>query len=165
MPQRNAGACSLTVNNPYTPPSAEVADASPAPRLRPAAVNYALLLIGGALLLQLLVQLWVVQRGGFQFGDPRAMALSIGLFALYGFLCFQLAQGRNWARVVLLILTVGGFLATCYTVGFLLKQSPDQVDILYSPIFLFNRLLPILMNLGALHLLYFSSGSWFREPQ
>ena len=32
------------------------------------------------------------------------------------------------------------------------------------PRFLITRVIPLAMNLAALHLLFFSSGQWFRRP-
>jgi hypothetical protein len=151
------------VNNPYTPPAAGVADVPGVVRIRPRAVNIALLLIAAGLLAQLLVQLWFLQQAGFWIGDPWQSAVSVGLFALYGFICHQLAKGRSWPRIVLLILTVVGFASTCYAIGVMRRLEIPVTELLWTPIFLFNRVVPMILNFIALHLLYFESGGWFRE--
>src|SRR5262245_47301331 len=108
-------------DNPYTPPAAEVADPRRVQRPRPRGVNIALALIVLGLAMQLVFQLWFLQRVNFQFADPFQAALAAGLFLLYGFLCHQMAQGRAWPRVVLLLLTLGGFISSCYAIGYMLK--------------------------------------------
>ena len=150
--------------NPYTPPSTEVVDGvRTAPRARPRAVGIALGLIGGALLMQFLVQLWDWQQAGFRFGDRLVMAQDVFWFAARAVLLLLLARGVSWARAMLLIMTLGYFAMTCYFAGFVLRQSPGYtLMLLSSPVFLGNRLLPMVMDLAALHLLYFFSGNWFR---
>jgi hypothetical protein len=150
------------MNNPYTPPAAGVADVPPVARIRPRAVNIALLLIAAGMLAQLLVQLWFLQQARFLIGDHWQAAFSVGLFALYGFICLQLAQGRSWPRVVLLILTVAGFASTCYAIGVMHKLEIPVTELLRTPIYLFNRLVPMVLNFVALHLLFFECGDWFR---
>jgi len=150
--------------NPYTPPSAGVADiAAAAPRVRPRSVNIALGLIVGGLLLQLLLQVWHLWQVNFSIGDTWQSALAAGLFLIYGLLCHQLARGRSWPRIILLILTLGGFASTCFALGYARKLDIPLTDLLTTPVFLFNRLLPMLLNFIALHLLFFSSGTWFRQ--
>ena len=151
-------------HNPYTPPNTEVVEDTPAvSRARPPGVNLALALTGGALLMQFLVQLWDFQQAGFHFGKPLIAAQSVFWFVVGAVLLQQLARGRSWARIMLLIVTLGAFAVTCYFVGFVFRSSPEYTSLFFSGMFLFNRLLPMVMNLVALHLLYFSSGAWFRE--
>jgi len=150
-------------NNPYTPPAAGVADIAMALRPRPRAVNIALVLIGGALLIQLLFQLWHLQQMNFQIVAPMQTAFAAGLFLLYGLLCQQLAQGRSWPRIVLLILTLGGFASTCFAIGYARNLDIPVGSLMTTPVFLFNRLLPMILNFIALHLLFFPGGTWFRQ--
>ena len=155
-------------DNRYSPPAAEVADGvgadADAPA-RPQSVNYALYLIGGGLLLQFLEQLRGLQQAGFQIENLRITALSVGWFLVGALLCHQLAQGKGWPRIVLLIVTAGNFATTAYGLGFALRRSPELLELFSSELFLLNRAVPLLMNLAALHLLYFSGGNWFREPR
>jgi hypothetical protein len=153
-------------NNPYRPPVAEVADgaAAHAPQL-PRNVSVALYLMGGSLLLQFLVQVWSFQRNGFHILQPRETAIAVAWIALGVLLCHQLARGKGWPRIVLSIVMLGNFVTTAYYLGFALRHSPQDLVFFYSTRFLLNRALPLLMNLVALHLLYFASGDWFREQQ
>jgi hypothetical protein len=64
---------------------------------------------------------------------------------------------------VLLILTVVGFASTCYAIGVMRRLEIPVTELLWTPIFLFNRVVPMILNFIALHLLYFESGGWFRE--
>jgi hypothetical protein len=153
--------------NPYKPPAAGVADIAPVqPPVRPRGVNIALALIGAALLLKLLMQIWGLYQRDFHVGDPRSyglgLAVGLGLFALYGLMCHQLAQGRSWPRVLLLLLTLAGFAATCYAIGAARKLGIVS-ELLLTPTFLLNQLLPMILNFAALHLLFFASGTWFRQ--
>jgi hypothetical protein len=152
--------------NPYTPPAAEVADfAPPAARIRPRNVNIALWLIGADLVIQVLAQLRAMVDGHFHIEKPLVFALTIVEYVLILLLMHQLAQGRSWPRVVLLMLTLTGFAVLCYFVGGAFRYLPDELELLYSPGFLLNRVLPIVIYFVALHLLYFASGDWFSEKQ
>jgi hypothetical protein len=151
-------------HNPYSPPATQVADAAPADsRVRPRAVNHALALIAAALAIQLVFQLWALQEVDFRIVDPWQTSIAAVLFVIYGFMCHQLSQGRSWPRIVLLILTLGGFAATCYAIGVMRKLGMSLSELFLMPVFAFNRLLPMVMNFVALHLLFFASGDWFQE--
>jgi len=152
-------------NNPYTPPAAEVADPAADWRPRPRAVNIALALIGTGLVIQLLLQLWLLQLANFRTTDRWQTAWAVSLFVLYVFLCHQLAQGRSWPRAVLLILAVGGFASTCFAFGYALNAGLSMIELLTMPVVLFNRIVPMVLNFVALHLLFYSGASWFREQR
>jgi hypothetical protein len=84
-------------------------------------------------------------------------------FLLYGFFCQQMARRRSWPRAVLLVITLVVFAQFCLNLGaaWQILARGDLADLL--PRFLIVRVVPLAMNLAAMHLLLFSSGSWFRR--
>jgi hypothetical protein len=129
---------------------------------RPRNVNIALALIGAGVVLLVLVVLRNFLGGGFHVESTRWMLVPAAWCIFYGVICHQIAHGKDWARLVLLILTVGSFLQLCWAVGVTWRVFPDSWSDFLGASFLLSRLLPMAMNLVALHLLYFSSGDWFR---
>lgn len=73
------------------------------------------------------------------------------------------AHRRTWPRLLLLIITVATFAQTCWAFGFVWQQLPESIHLLLIPDLVIPRVLPLAMNLAALHLLYYSSGDWFRK--
>ena len=151
-------------NNNYKAPETSLIDL-PAPALpeRPRNVNIALVLVGAGLLIQLLAKLKYLQDSGFQVDNPVALALAGVDFAIMGVIFHQLARGKRWARLVMLILMLLVFAQQCTVVGYVWRQLPDMWDWLPSAQWLVPRVLPMAMDFIALHLLYFSSGDWFRK--
>lgn len=130
---------------------------------RPRSVNIALALLGAGVVLLVLVVLRDFQNEGFHVDSPRRILVPAAWCIFYAVICHQITRGRDWARLVLLILTVASFLQLCWVVGATWRMFPDLWSDLFSATFLLSRLLPMAMNLVALHLLYFSSGDWFRR--
>jgi hypothetical protein len=151
-------------NDNYKATDAPLID-PPAPELppRPRNVNIALALIGAGVVLLVLVVLRDFQAEGFHVESPRRILTPAAWCIFYVVICHQIARGRDWARLVLLILTVASFLQLCWVVGATWRMFPDLWSYYFSAGFLLSRLLPMAMNLAALHLLYFSSGDWFRK--
>jgi len=153
----------MTDNN-YKAPESLLLD-PPEPELpeRPRNVNIALCLIGGGLLVRLLAGLRFLQEANFQIESPWPWAISIAGLVLYGVMCHQIAHGRNWARLLLLLFTLVTFMQLCWAVGYIWRRAPDMWEMLFTADYLLGRVLPMAINMAALHLLFFSSGDWFRR--
>jgi filamentous hemagglutinin family protein len=151
-------------NDNYKASDASLVD-QPEPQMpaRPRNVMVAIGLIVGALLVQLLGILTVLQAANFYVANPRGIIIIAAEFVLLGVISHQIAQARRWARLVLLILTLVNFARICWGVGYIWWQAPEAWDLLVDPHYLLTNILPLLMNMVALHLLYFSSGDWFRR--
>jgi hypothetical protein len=130
---------------------------------RPRNVNIALALIGAGVVLLVFVVLRDFQSQGFHVESSRWLLTSAAWCIVYAVICHQITRRRDWARLVLLILTVASFLQLCWAVGATWRAFPDLWSDFFSASFVLSRLLPVAMNLVALHLLYFSSGNWFRK--
>jgi len=126
-------------------------------------VTIALVLVGVGVIARLLNYLNLWQLQGYGPFNLRTFALVLAGILLLAAICYWIREGRSWARVLLLILTGVGFAGFCFNLGFVIRQMPEQIPTLYAPRFLLAVALPLLMNLIALHLLYFSSGNWFRR--
>jgi len=152
--------------NPYAPTTAEIVDVVLALRkARPRNVNIALVLIGGNVALQFLLHLRGLINVHFHIDNPAVLGFAVAEYLLMAVLIHQLAQGRGWPRLVLLILTVAVFAVNCYAIGTVVRIMPDEIGMLYSPEFLLHRVVPLVANFTALHLLFFSSGTWFDESR
>ena len=151
-------------NDNYKAPSTPLLDpAELALPERPRNVSIAIGLVGGGALIQLLAFVRNLQAEYFQVANPWMLAFPIGSFLLFGVICHQLAHRRTWPRLLLLIITVATFAQTCWAFGFVLQQLPESIHLLLIPDLVIPRVLPLVMNLAALHLLYYSSGDWFRK--
>ena len=130
---------------------------------RPRNVNIALALVGAGVVMLVLVVLRNFQQVDFNVVSARLILTPAAWCIFYGVICHQIARGKDWARLVLLIITVATFLQLCWALGMTWRSYPDLLSGFLVLEFVFARLLPMAMNLAALHLLYFSSGDWFRR--
>lgn len=143
----------------YAPPTTEVADpplvaALPA---RPRQVLVAVALLWLSLALGIpeaaLSNLPIV--GGS--ADVALVLIMLLLFGLIGFLNLEIYQGRNWARIVMLALTVSSVVMMLF--------SPDEVRAegpLLQGFYLFDTLIEV----AAMYLVFSKPGSlWFRRPE
>lgn len=82
---------------------------------------------------------------------------AIGL-AFYAWLTYKILKGRNWARLVFLILVL-------FNLVMMIKYSSFQLQLYHHSVVGFVlSLLPLICNLAALVLLFFTSGSkWFSK--
>ena len=126
-------------------------------------MNLAVILVGVGVVARLLNYLNLWQLRGYGPLNLRTFALVLAGILLLAAICYWIRAGRSWARMLLLILTGVGFAGFCFNLGFVIRQMPEMIPTLYAPRFLLAVALPLLMNLIALHLLYFSSGDWFRR--
>ena len=151
-------------NNNYKAPESSLLDL-PEPALpeRPRNVNIALCLIGGGVLIQMLAALKALQDAYFQIPQFWPWSVYLGRFVLFGVICHQISHGKSWARLLLLLFTLIVFAQVCWFIGFAWRGSPETWDTLVQPEYLLTVFLPLAMNIAALHLLFFSSGDWFRS--
>lgn len=150
--------------NPYLPPKAIVADVSnEAPMVRPRSVSLALILIGARWMLGLGFALGTLpdlgaSNLGFAFsGAAFATLMTAALF-------WFIAQGRNWARIVYLVLTLIALLQLSFAV-FGMRYVPEGVELRSGGFpyeWLATRVLPPLISLAAVVLLFGPGRAWFR---
>jgi len=105
--------------------------------------------------------LW--QDAGYGGVNLKNLAGRLGGVFLIAMICYWIRQGRSWSRILLLILTGVGFAGFCFNLGFVVRRMPEQIPTLLEPQFLLAVALPLVLNLIALHMLFFSSGNWFRR--
>jgi cell division protein FtsW (lipid II flippase) len=153
--------------NPYSPPEAPVNDGSPdrPPAQRPHQIvwaswmMWASLIVGiaslyfvGDVMDETLADFSEDERGMARVFMIVALALTA---ALYLWFIDRMRAGRNWARIVLLVFTLLGFMSEL-TPG----ESPEM-----PPAWIAMRMLDVLLQIGALALMFTRPGSeWFRGP-
>jgi hypothetical protein len=151
-------------DNNYKAPESSLLDlAEPALPQRPRNVNIALGLIGGGVLIRVLLALKVLQETQFQVVNFWPWAIPAAGIVLIGIICHQIAHGRSWARLLLALFTMLVFAQLCWAVGFVWRRAPEMWEVLLKTQYLLTIVLPMAMNMAALHLLYFSSGDWFQK--
>jgi membrane protease YdiL (CAAX protease family) len=99
--------------NPYSPPVAAVADEAAAPRPMPPAVRNALILMAASFVLHFAIIAAAPRAADAQGTGQIAGAMLVSVvvtvlitIALTLWLGWKIAVGRNWARIVLLVLTI-----------------------------------------------------------
>ncbi|HET7864149.1 MAG TPA: hypothetical protein VFL86_07040 [Burkholderiaceae bacterium] len=143
----------------YAPPSTDVADPALLPALpaRPRQVQIAVGLLWLSLVLSLPEAVLSNQQAG-EDGMGVAMVVSLVLiFGFIGFLNVRIYQGRNWARIVVLLLTA-------LSVVMMLFPSAEQgaEGPLVQGLYLFD----VLIEVVAIYLVFSKPGSlWFKPPQ
>ena len=149
-------------NDNYKATTSELMDAPEPMRARPRNVNIALGLIGGGVLIRVIMTLKLYQESNFEITNPFMLVGPIGGLVLLGVIIHQIARGKRWARLLLLLLTLFVFAQMCLAIGYFWRNAPPGMwGVLLNTHFLGTQVLPLAMNLVALHLLYFSSGDWF----
>lgn len=148
----------------YKATTSELVDPAPESRALPRAVKLALACAGLSLLILLLGNLKLLQEAQFHVDDPRGWLLAAGEMIAVGVLLLQMAQGRHWARIIFVVLIMAAFASVCWSIGYILRQLPMEEWMPLAPRFVFMRIVPLLLNLIAAHLFWFSSGDWF-EPR
>ena len=112
-------------NDRYAPPTARVADTPPRdPASRPRQVTLAVRLLWASLLLALPSFYIAMDHAPEDASNGVIIVVQIILMALAGYLNLCIGQGRNWARIVALILTVLSLLMV-----FFLPTPPDETVI------------------------------------
>jgi hypothetical protein len=152
--------------NPYSPPKAAVTDAGDsALDSRPRAVTIALLLVA----VNVAIGFWGVLRmwPGISIGTVAAAAVAwrLARLLLVAWLCYQIARARNWARVILLVLTLLGALSFIFQLWIGLTQMPAGVRMAMDPKAIALMALPLVLNIAALFLLFVPGRKWFRRRE
>lgn len=153
------------MGNPYTPPRAQLVDAPDLLPPRPRAVSIALGLVLGGVLVQILANVYTLQEHDFHFDQPLVSMKNGAYFVLLIFLCQRMARGRSWPRIVLLLLVLISFAQVCFAIGAARRYLTSDEVFTMLPRYFVVQIAPLAMELAALHLLFFSSGGWFRRPE
>ena len=131
--------------------------------MRPRAVDIALVLIAILVLLtafDALVSWGKVQNGEMSGLMFLEMCVRFGLLVWIGFAIFR---GRNWARILLLILT----LLALFSLGVgLMAMQRMGMHLAYmdnAPRWLFMLVLPSLLYIAASYLVFIPGRSWFAK--
>ncbi len=151
-------------HNPYTPPEATVGDVEVAElRERPVAVVVAVILIG----IQILM--WLSSYVRVLHVYLTASGMNLTLFGiqvvkclLLLMICFQLWRGRNWARILLLVMT-GFALLAVFVQYWSLSNIPAGVKYQTDAVAYVWFLLPPLIYLTASFLVFVPGRAWFRR--
>ena len=142
-------------NDPYAPPSAEVADAVPPPKgspPRPVAIAVRLLWL--SLFLGVPSLVLVVLRSPSGTATSVGVVLQLALFALAAYLNVCIHRGKNWARVISLIFTLIGLMFLAFI------PSPSDVSVIEWLLAVASAALDVV----AMYLLFSKPGSsWFKS--
>jgi hypothetical protein len=113
--------------------------------------------------LHILAPIYLLQEAQFRIGSYWAWVVRGFNLLLILVLAHQVTRRRHWARVVLAILALIGFAQLCYGFGSARKYLSTDEILELLPRFFVMQVLPVAMSLAAIHLLFFSSGDWFRR--
>jgi hypothetical protein len=150
-------------DNPYLPPKAAVADlAVDARGPRPIAITIALYLIAVRVLLGAIPLLSVPPgvTGTQQIIAFMSGAISLAFAIVLGWF---IARGRNWARVLYLVLTILSLLSLAWSVSqFVLPEgvSMRRSVSLWSVML---NVVPRVLSIAVVVLLFGPGRAWFRE--
>ena len=146
-------------HNPYAPPKAVVADPviDPAPFSRPHEVTLAARLLWVALALGALNFMVDSVRAASGGSLPlAAVVISLLTLGLLGWLTQKIAHGRNWARIVFLIMFVAG-------VPIFFSQLPAMLERSVFATAISSVAISVL-QIVALYLVFIGVGArWFRR--
>jgi hypothetical protein len=151
-------------HNPYTPPAATVGDVeAPELRDRPAVVIVAIVLIGIHTLMGIFrhARVFHVYLIGSEM-DQINLGIQIAKWLLLILICHQLWRGRNWARILLLVMT-GFALLAVFVQYWSLSNIPAGVKYQTDPLAFVWILFPSLIYLTASFLVFVPGRAWFRR--
>ena len=151
-------------HNPYQPPKANpgdgvMAEAGPRPR----AVDIALVLLAINILFGLVgaIGAWSAVNQAMISGlDWLLQWVRLGVLV---WMCFAIARGRNWARIVLLLLTALGLFNLVATMVATSRMMPIGMLFADDHMRLLILVFPALLPCVALYLLFFPGRSWFER--
>jgi hypothetical protein len=141
--------------NPYSPPAAAVADAAVTSRAMPAAVRRALILYVVSFVLGLVMMIIERPAADAAYAEISAVAhaVSVGMVIVLGaWLFWKISAGRNWARIVLLVLTAISVPTSFFEI---LQIAPTR------PFVAGLKLIEQGMDIGILFLLFFRGREYF----
>ena len=140
--------------NPYAPPGSVVAyDESGSSRSRPVAIRRALILMWASLALgpvSVAIDWSYLQARTYYIG---LIVISVVWLAFNAWLIVKAGAARNWARICYLAMCVVGH-------GFALFDIEEEAA--RAPLLAGIDLIMLGMDLGAIYLLFFPGGEWFR---
>jgi hypothetical protein len=144
--------------NPYSPPAAAVADTVTETRPMPGAVRRALYLyvvsfVWGMVMMMVIDRPATAAQNAEMLAIVRVVSMLI-VVALGAWLFWKISAGRNWARIVLLVLT-----ALSVPAGFfeILRLAPIR------PFVAGLKLVEQGMDIGVLYLLFFPGREYFKR--
>lgn len=148
-------------SNAYAPPKARVADPKSESILkeRPSQIVTAVTLLW----ISFVVPLIVGHLHQVKASYPRHLALIGIVFSIvfYGFITRGILKGRNWARILFLVLTVFGWISIA-----VVASITNSFEKLYhrSWLLVANSAVAQLLIIASLALIFFKPGSdWFRK--
>ena len=142
--------------NPYSPPAAAVGDAGTESRPMPGAVRRALILYAVSFVWGLALMLVARPAGDERHAELSAVAnaVAVGFVVTIGaWLFWKISAGRNWARIVLLVLTILSVPSSFFEI---LQLAPSR------PFIAGLKLIEQGMDIGVLYLLFFPGRDYFK---
>ncbi len=143
----------------YAPPGTEVADPALVPALpaRPRQVQVAVALLWLSLVLGIPEAVLGTRQPDEGGMGAVLMVIMLLIFGLVGFLNVKVYQGRNWARIVVLLLTV---------LSVLVMLFPSDESQAQGPVLQGLYLFDVLIEVVAMYLVFSKSGSlWFKRRE
>ena len=143
----------------YAPPGTEVADPAQIPALpaRPRQVQIAVALLWLSLALGIPEAALGTRQPDEGGMGVVLMVIMLLIFGLVGFLNVKVYQGRNWARIVMLLLTV---------LSVLVMLIPSDESQAQGPLLQGLYLFDVLIEVVAMYLVFSKPGSlWFKRRE
>jgi hypothetical protein len=142
--------------NPYTPPKADVKDVGPERALaeRPRQVFYAVVLLWISLVVAVPMVYWEHQRAPEEAASFYwvLVLMVLGLAVVVNIFIWQ---GRNWARILFLVLAVISVLSFVGTIDEILSHSATEIVL---------NVATLAIDVVAMYLLFTKPGAlWFRR--
>jgi hypothetical protein len=142
--------------NPYAPPGATVADGDQLPaRMKPLAIRRAVFLMWASLAVNNLI---LILDWRFQISQVPVLVvilLEVAGVALSVWLIVKITAGRNWARIVYLVLLVLGLIVL---VPDILGSASRAAHIAGL------RMIEVGMDFAAMYLVFLPGREWFHKP-
>ena len=149
----------MTRDPRYVPPTTEVADPPVIPALpsRPRQVQVAVALLWLSLALGVPEAVLGTRQFEGTIMGVGVTVITLLIFGLVGWVNVKVYQGRNWARVVMLVLTALSVVTVLFPSGESTAEGP-----LLQGLYLFD----VLIEVVAMMLVFSNPGSlWFKPPQ
>jgi hypothetical protein len=149
-------------HDPYTPPRSQVGDVPDPSGKPPNSVNIAVGLIAVMLVIALREVILDVPR--VLDGEMSFLAGVwdvVGLLVFFG-LGWMLLRGKNRARYLLLVFSLGGLVIESFTIGNLSPNLPEGVTYIPDYRYLMLELIPHILRLIVLYLVFIPGREWFQ---
>ena len=146
------------MSSPYAPPASKVGDPPEPQHLfpKPIQIRVAVWLLWLSLALALPTVYFELRRGS-SYGEIVFMAIfAFAVLAMAAFINVQISRGRNWARIVFLVLVV-----VSIVVSFLPDEEGRAISTFESALSVISMVVDIVVT----YLLFSWPGAlWFRRP-